>query len=37
MYSMYNEGKSFPAARFVRTLKNKIDKHMTAVLKKCLF
>ena len=33
-YSTYNEGKS--AERFIRTLRNKIFKHMTAV-KKCLF
>ena len=32
MYSTYNEGKSVVAAeRFIRTLKNKIFKHMTAV------
>ena len=30
MYSMYNEGKSVVAERFVRTLKNKLYKHMTA-------
>ena len=30
MYSMYNEGKSVVAERFIRTLKNKLDKHMTA-------
>ena len=33
MYSTYNEGKSAVAERFIRTLKNKIDKHMTAVSK----
>ena len=33
MYSTYNEGKSIVAERFIRTLKNKIYKHMTAVLK----
>ena len=31
MYSRYNEGKSVVAERFIRTLKNKIFKHMTAV------
>ena len=30
MYSTYNEGKSVVAARFIRTLKNKLYKHMTA-------
>ena len=33
MYSTYNEGKSVVADRFIRTLKNKILKHMTAVSK----
>ena len=37
MYSLYNEGKSVVAERFIRTLKNKIFKHMRAVSKKCLF
>ena len=31
MYSTYNEGKSVVAERFIRTLKNKIFKHMTAI------
>ena len=31
MYSTHNEGKSVVAERFIRTLKNKIYKHMTAV------
>ena len=31
MYSTHNEGKSVVAKRFIRTLKNKIYKHMTAV------
>ena len=31
MYSAYNEGKSAVAERFVRTLKNKIFKHMAAI------
>ena len=30
MYSTYNEGKSAVAVRFIRTLKNKLYKHMTA-------
>ena len=33
MYSTYNEGKSAVAERFIRTLKHKIYKHMTAVSK----
>ena len=33
MYSTYNEGKSVVAERFIRTLKNKIFKHIVA---KCL-
>ena len=30
MHSTYNEGKSVVAERFIRTLKNKLFKHMTA-------
>ena len=30
MYSTYHEGKSVVAERFIRTLKNKLYKHMTA-------
>ena len=30
MYSIYHEGKSVVAERFIRTLKNKLYKHMTA-------
>ena len=30
MYSTYNEGKSAVAERFIRALKNKLYKHMTA-------
>ena len=30
MYSTYNEGKSVVAERFIRTVKNKLYKHMTA-------
>ena len=37
MYSTYNEGKSAVAERLIRTLKNKIDKHMTAVSKNVYF
>ena len=33
MYSMHNEGKSVIAERFIRTLKNKIYKYMTAISK----
>ena len=36
-YSRYNEGKSVVAERFIRTLKNKIFKHMTAVVKNVYF
>ena len=37
MYSTHNEGKSVVAERFIRTLKNKIHKHMTATSKKAYF
>ena len=37
MYSAYNEGKSVVAERFIRTLKNKIFKHMTAISKNVYF
>ena len=37
MYSTYNEGKSVVADRFIRTLKNKIFKHMTAISKNVYF
>ena len=37
MYSTHNEGKSVVAERFIRTLKSKIYKHMTALLKKCIY
>ena len=33
MYSTNNEGKYFIGERFVRTLKNKIHKHMTSISK----
>ena len=36
-YSTYNEGESVVAERFIRTLKNKIFKHMTAVVKNVYF
>ena len=34
MYSIHNEGKSVVAERFIRTLKTKIYKYMTSILKK---
>ena len=37
MYSTFNEGKSVIAERFIRTLKNKIFKHMTAISKNVYF
>ena len=37
MYSTYNEGKFVVAERFIRTLKNKIFKHMTAISKNVYF
>ena len=37
MYSTYSEGKSVVAERFIRTLRNKIFKHMTAVSKSVYF
>ena len=37
MYSTYNEGKSVVAERFIRTLKNKIFKHMAAVSRNVYF
>ena len=33
MYSTYNDGKLVIAERFIRTLKNKIYKHMTSISK----
>ena len=33
MYSTYNEGKSVVVERFIRTLKNKLYKHVTATSK----
>ena len=37
MYSTYNDGKSVVAERLIRTLKNKIFKHTTAVSKNVYF
>ena len=37
MYSTFSEGKSVFAERFIRTLKNKIFKHMTAISKNVYF
>ena len=36
MYSTFNEGKSVVVERFIRTLKNKLYKHMTAINKNVL-
>ena len=37
MYSIHNKGKSVIAEKFIRTLKNKIFKHMTAISKNACF
>ena len=37
MYLTYNEGKSALAERFIRTLRNKIFKRMTAISKNVYF
>ena len=37
MYSTYNEGKPVVAEIFIRTLKNKIFKHVTAISKNVYF
>ena len=37
IYSTYNEGKSVVAQGFIKTLKNKIYKHMTAISKNAYF
>ena len=37
MYLTHNEGKSVVAKGFIRTLKNKIYKHMIAVSKNVYF
>ena len=36
MYSIHNEGKSVAAERFIRTLKSKIYKYLTAMPKMCI-
>ena len=33
MYSAHNEGKSVVAERLIRTIKNKVFKHMTSISK----
>ena len=33
MYSIFNEGKPVVVERFIKTLKNKLGKHMTAINK----
>ena len=33
-YSTHNEGKSVVAERFIRTLRSKVQKYMTSILKK---
>ena len=37
MHSIYNEGKSVAAERFVRTLKNKIYKYMSSISIKLVY
>ena len=37
MYSTFNEGKYVVTERFIRTLKNKMFKHMTAISKNVYF
>ena len=37
MYSTFNAGKSVVAERSIRTLKNKLFKHMTAISKNVYF
>ena len=37
MYSTHNKGKSVVAERFIRILKNKIFKHVTAISKNVYF
>ena len=36
MYSTLNEGHSVVAEKFIRTLKNRIYKYMTSILKMCI-
>ena len=35
-YSTHNEGVSVIGERFIKTLKNKIDKYITSLSKKCI-
>ena len=37
MYSTYNEGKSVVAESFIRTLKNKVFKNVSAISKNVYF
>ena len=37
MYSAHNEGKSVVAERFIKTVKNKVYNHLTAVSKTVYF
>ena len=37
IYSTRNEAKFVVTERFIRTLKNKICKYVTSVLKKCVY
>ena len=37
IHSTYNEGKSFAAERFIKTVKNKIYRHMTTIGKNVYF
>ena len=37
MYSTFNQGKSVVAERFIRTLKTKIFKYITAISKNVYF
>ena len=37
MYSIHSKGKSIVAERFIRALKNKVFKHMTAISKNVCF
>ena len=37
MYSIHNKGKSVVAEKFIRTLKSKIFKHVTVILKNVYF
>ena len=36
MYSRHNEGKYVAVERFIRTLKNEIDKYMTSISEICI-